>query len=57
MSNPTAAGDDRLEALQADIDAQRAELAEAEGKGDEPRFIDRGDVGEEVVDDTIAPPG
>jgi len=57
MSDPTTEGNDRLDALQDDIDAQRAEIAEDEGKGDEPRFIDRGEVGEEVVDDTIAPPG
>ena len=25
--------------------------------GDEPRFIDRGDVATDAVDDTIAPPG
>ncbi len=57
MTDPTNADDNRLDALQEDIDQQRAELAQDEGRGDEPRFIDRGEVGDEVVDDTIAPPG
>jgi len=57
---------ERLDHLQEKIDAERADLQELAaveyvlpetGQGDEPRFIDEGTVGEEVVDDTIAPPG
>lgn len=48
---------ERLDRLQEKIDEERADLAEHTGHDDEPRFIDEGTVGEEVVDDTIAPPG
>ena len=50
---------DRLERLEERVDDQRRDLSEMtgldEGAGREPRFIDEGDVGEETVDDTIAP--
>jgi hypothetical protein len=45
---------ERLDALQKDIDRERRELADEEGLT-ERHFIDSGD--EEPVDDTIAPPG
>jgi hypothetical protein len=48
---------ERLDRLQEKIDHERADLAEQTGTDDEPRFIDEGTIGEEVVDDTIAPPG
>ena len=47
---------DRLDDLQDRIDETREDLAEMTGTDDEPRFIDRGELSDEAVDDTIAPP-
>lgn len=47
----------RLDNIQDDIDETREDLAEMTGTDDEPRFIDRGELSEGAVDDTIAPPG
>ena len=44
----------RLDRLGERIDEAREDLPEED---DEPKFIDRGTIGDEVVDDTIAPPG
>ena len=48
---------DRLDDLQDRIDDTREDVAEMTGTDDEPRFIDRGELSDEAVDDTIAPPG
>ena len=48
---------DRLDDLQDRIDETREDLADMTGTDDEPRFIDRGEMSDEAVDDTIAPPG
>ncbi len=48
---------ERLDDLQDRIDATRKDVNDGTELDDEPRFIDQGTVGEEVVDDTIAPPG
>jgi hypothetical protein len=48
---------ERLDDLQRRIDETRREVNEGTELDDEPRFIDEGTVGEETVDDTIAPPG
>ena len=57
----TGKQEERLERLEEDITQQRRDLADQtgldEGAGREPRFIDEGEVGEQYVDDTIAPPG
>ena len=47
---------ERLDRLQEKIDAERAELRKESGES-ERHFIDEGTIGDEVVDDTIAPPG
>ena len=47
---------DRLDDLQDRIDDTREDLADMTGTDDEPRFIDRGELSDEAVDDTIAPP-
>ncbi len=48
---------DRLDELQERIDEGREDLADLSGTDDEPRFIDRGELSDEAVDDTIVPPG
>ena len=48
---------DRLDQLQDRIDETRDDLEEMTGTDDEPRFIDKGELSDEAVDDTIAPPG
>jgi hypothetical protein len=48
---------DRLDDIQERIDEVRESVNDGTELDDEPRFIDSGEVGEEVVDDTIAPPG
>lgn len=48
---------DRLDDLQERIDTTRASVNDGTELDDEPRFIDPGTEGEEVVDDSIAPPG
>lgn len=48
---------DRLDDIQERIDEVRESVNEGTELDDEPRFIDSGDEGTEVVDDTIAPPG
>jgi len=48
---------ERLDDLQERIDATRESVNDGTALDDEPRFIDRGTEGDEVVDDTIAPPG
>jgi hypothetical protein len=47
---------ERLDELQEKIDAERAELRKESGES-ERHFIDEGTVGDEVVDNTIVPPG
>ena len=59
----TASGGDqgseqgRLDDLQERIDDVRESVNDGTEHDDEPRFIDSGTSGDEVVDDTIAPPG
>ena len=57
----TAPGGDqqqnRLDDLQERIDDVRESVNDGTELDDEPRFIDSGTEGDEVVDDTIAPPG
>ena len=57
----TAPGGDqqqeRLDGLQERIDDVRESVNNGTELDDEPRFIDSGTEGDEVVDDTIAPPG
>jgi len=53
----TGGEQDRLDDLQERIDDVRESANEGTELDDEPRFIDRGTEGEEVVDDSIAPPG
>ena len=51
---------ERLEKLENDIEQARADLEEtdtSDGVVDEPRFKQRGELSDEVVDDVIAPPG
>jgi hypothetical protein len=48
---------ERLDELQERIDETRESVDDGTERDDEPRFIDSGTEGEEVVDDTIAPPG
>jgi hypothetical protein len=48
---------DRLDDLQDRIDEVRESVNDGTELDDEPRFIDEGTEGEEVVDDSIAPPG
>lgn len=47
----------KLDDIQERIDATRESVNDGTELDDEPRFIDHGTVGDEVVDDTIAPPG
>jgi hypothetical protein len=47
----------KLDDIQERIDATRKDVNDGTALDDEPRFIDQGTVGDEVVDDTIAPPG
>ena len=47
----------KLDDIQDRIDETRESVNDGTELDDEPRFIDRGTVGEETVDDTIAPPG
>ncbi|HVF32231.1 MAG TPA: hypothetical protein VM933_04250 [Acidimicrobiales bacterium] len=47
----------QLDDLQRRIDSTRESVNDGTALDDEPRFIDQGTVGDEVVDDTIAPPG
>lgn len=47
----------RLDDIQERIDETRKDVNDGTALDDEPRFIDQGTVGDEVVDDTIAPPG
>ena len=48
---------DRLDQLQDNIDDTRKDLAEMTGTDEEPRFIDDGELSDDNVDNTIAPPG
>jgi hypothetical protein len=47
---------ERLEKLEGDIEQARANADEQRGP-DEPTFKQRGEASDEVVDDTIVPPG
>ena len=48
---------ERLDGLQERIDEVRKDVNDGTALDEEPRFIDEGTVGDEVVDDSIAPPG
>jgi hypothetical protein len=48
---------DRLDDLQERIDDVREDVNDGTALDEEPRFIDQGTAGDEVVDDTIAPLG
>jgi hypothetical protein len=56
MPDPTT-DQQKLDELQHRIDKTRESVNDGTELDDEPRFIDEGTVGNEVVDDTIAPPG
>ena len=47
----------KLDDLQPRIDETRADVNDGTELDDEPRFIDRGELSDEHLDDTIAPPG
>lgn len=47
----------RLDGLQDRIDDVRTDVNDGTELDEEPRFIDRGALSDEHVDDTIAPPG
>ena len=47
----------KLDDIQERIDKTRESVNDGTALDDEPRFIDQGTIGDEVVDDTIAPPG
>lgn len=57
MSAPDGPDQERLDDLQDRIDDVRESVNEGTELDDEPRFIDAGTQGDEVVDDSIAPPG
>ena len=57
MSAPGGPDQDKLDDLQERIDDVREFVNNGTELDDEPRFIDSGTEGEEVVDDSIAPPG
>jgi hypothetical protein len=57
MSEQGRPDQERLDELQERIDETRESVDDGTERDDEPRFIDSGTEGEEVVDDTIAPPG
>ncbi len=53
---PDPEGDQqKLDDIQKRIDETRESVNEGTALDDDPRFIDEGTVGEEFVDDTIAP--
>ena len=56
MPDPEA-DQQKLDDIQHRIDETRKSVNDGTELDDEPRFIDEGTIGEEVVDDTIAPPG
>ena len=47
----------RLDDIQQRIDETRKDVNDGTELDEEPRFIDRGELSDEHVDDTIAPPG
>ena len=47
----------KLDDIQRRIDETRESVNDGTELDEEPRFIDDGTVGDETVDDTIAPPG
>lgn len=61
--DPDALEGKELDELQSQIDDLKSRVEhhapdeEDEGEGDEGHFVDEGNVREEEVDDTIAPPG
>ena len=60
MSEQSGSGtpdQERLDEIQERIDETRESVNDGTALDDEPRFIDSGTEGDEVVDDTIAPPG
>ena len=56
MPDPDA-DQQKLDDLQQRIDKTRESVNDGTELDEEPRFIDQGTEGEEVVDDSIAPPG
>lgn len=58
MTTPDGGGEqERLDDLQERIDDVREFVNDGTALDEEPRFIDSGTEGDEVVDDSIAPPG